>query len=145
MQFVHPKPKAKEELIFKEKEHKFHEPKELYTFEEHKPKLHYYAAKEMHPKKAVYHQQSKPIKYQYETKDHPGSSYHFEKSYQPKKEYEPPKEYIYEQQYHQEYKHNNGGSLKHTVFRGNSEEDEDELKASLEESDELPHDIHVYH
>lgn len=121
---------------------KLHEPKHIYTFEEHKPKVHYYAAKEMHPKKSIYQHQSKSIKHQYPTE------YHFEKSYQPKKEfkeYELPKEYYYHQQY-QDYKDLKGGSSKHTVFRGNNEEEDDEeQKASFEESDELPHDIHVNH
>lgn len=144
-QFSHPQPKPKKkqptvEYQWNDKDLKDYEIK----YQEHTPKVEYHVSKQMHPKKTVYqkHYPSKPKKYQktyqYVKKERP---IEIHKQEDDDEEYTLPKDYYYHYQQPSFKLKPTVSSIKHTVYRGNSEE----VVKSEEESDEVPHDIHVYH
>lgn len=136
------------------------------------PKYEYHMSKEMEvqPKKLVYHEYIEPATYErkvelpkkYDFKEH----YQYSKEPSPKIEYHVPKEYQHYHHQHQQQQHNHHQyyhkeqpkpqALQHyTVYRGNNDSNEEQSYYQQEkdqeqgqgdaESQEAPHDIHVYH
>lgn len=127
-----------------------------YSYKLKEPKYEYHASKEIdvQPKKVVYHEYIEPT---YEKKEEPSKKYEIKDYYynskvpQSKIEYHIPKQYQHYHQYpyqqdtvkHQNYKH-------YTVYRGNNDSDEqtshyEEGETDGSASEDVPHDIHVYH
>lgn len=149
---------------------KDYQPKQhSYKHKEHNksPKYEYHVSKEMEvqPKKVVYHEYTEPATYErkvelpkkYDFKGH----YQYSKEPSPKIEYHVPNEYqhYHQQQHHHQYykEQSKPQALKHyTVYRGNNDSNEEqsyyhdhernqEQGQGEAESQEAPHDIHVYH
>lgn len=121
--------------------------------EEHKPKYEFHISKEMDtkPKKVYYHEYIKPSydhkeEFQKKKYDFKNDYSHYLKDSTPKIEYHVPKEY---QHYHQQHYVQKPQKHQHyTTYRGNtgSSEENVHFKDQMDEdSNEEPHDIHVYH